>query len=187
MAEQAVALGSRLNKPLDVQIESNRVRLCEEGFGEFWSAAVHVVRNAVDHGIESTEERQTLGKSVPASVTLRTSVTPESLTIEFSDSGRGIDWPAVARQARSLGLAAETHEDLIEALFADGVTTRAVVSELSGRGMGLGAVRHACQKLGGTVEVASVAGVGTTFRFVWPATVVASTSTPALTRWERAS
>lgn len=187
MAEQAMALGSRLNKPLDVQIESNRVRLPEEAFGEFWAAAVHVIRNAVDHGIETTEERRTLGKSVPAAVTLRTSTTPDGLTIEFSDTGRGIDWPAVARQARSLGLAAETHEELLEALFADGVTTRDLVSEFSGRGMGLGAVRHACQKLGGTVEVASVPGVGTTFRFIWPATVVASTSTPAPKRWERAS
>jgi two-component system chemotaxis sensor kinase CheA len=187
IAEQAVALGGRLNKAVEVRIESNLVRLGAERWSEFWAASAHVVRNAVDHGIEPVGERAAKGKPVPAVLTFRTLLTADHLTIEFSDTGRGIDWAAVARQACSLGLPTDTREALTEALFTDGVSTRTGINEISGRGVGLGAAREACRKLGGRVEVASTPGEGATFRFIWPATVVAATSTPAPARWERAS
>jgi two-component system chemotaxis sensor kinase CheA len=72
-------------------------------------------------------------------------------------------------------------------LFTDGLTTRAGVTEFSGRGVGLGAVREACRALGGTVEIDSERGVGTTFRFVWPARVVTRHLGPAAGSTARAS
>jgi two-component system chemotaxis sensor kinase CheA len=78
----------------------------------------------------------------------------------------------VAARARSLGHPASSPSELTEALFLDGLSTRAEASEHSGRGVGLGAVRQACERLGGRVEVQSEPGAGTTFRFVWPSSVL---------------
>jgi two-component system, chemotaxis family, sensor kinase CheA len=169
IADQATALAERLGKgPMQVEIEANDVRVERERWSDFWLACVHVVRNAIDHGLETPEERRALGKPVPARLRLVTSVAGGSFRIEFADDGRGIDWNAARIAARSLGLPSETQAELGEALFADGLSTRRQATELSGRGVGLAAVREACTKLGGRAEVHSVAGQGTTFRFTWP-------------------
>jgi two-component system chemotaxis sensor kinase CheA len=172
LAEQATALGQRVGKDIQVRTESGDVRLKADEWSAFWSAAIHVLRNSVDHGFESADERLTLGKPEAGRLELRTTLDWERFTVEFSDDGRGIDWNAVARQAFRLGLAASTSKDLVAALFAEGFTTRSDVSDLSGRGVGLGAVGQACHELGGEVEIVSTRGLGTTFRFVWPADVV---------------
>jgi two-component system chemotaxis sensor kinase CheA len=141
-------------------------------WSEFFNASIHVLRNSIDHGLELPEDRRAHGKPDAGRIELRTSLDREHFRVEFSDDGRGIDWTGVERQARRLGLPTTTEDDLIEALFADGLSTRQGVSELSGRGVGLGAVRQACRALGGDVEIESTQGLGTTFRFVWPAQVV---------------
>jgi two-component system chemotaxis sensor kinase CheA len=172
-AEQAVALAQRLGKgPIEVEIESNQLRLKAEEFGEFWAASVHVLRNCIDHGLETPDERVALGKPSPAKLVLATRLVDDRFTVEISDNGRGIDWDAVASRARSLGHPASTTAELTEALFIDGLSTRSEASEHSGRGVGLGAVRQACERLGGRVEVESRAGWGTTFRFVWPSALI---------------
>jgi two-component system chemotaxis sensor kinase CheA len=88
--------------------------------------------------------------------------------VEVRDDGRGIDWTALARKARSHGLPAETEADLLDALFADGVSTRDQTSELSGRGIGLAAVRAAARALGAGIRVQSEPGLGTSFVFELP-------------------
>ena len=173
IAEQAQALAVRLGKgPISVHIESNQLRLASERFSAFWSASVHVLRNAIDHGLEPRDERSLSQKPTDGRLSLRTRLAGDTFAIEFSDDGRGIDWDVVKRSAAALGLPHRTRAELVQALFADGLTTRATVTDISGRGMGLGAVRRVCQDLGGTVEVESEAGVGTTIRFVWPAQVL---------------
>jgi two-component system chemotaxis sensor kinase CheA len=180
-AEQAQALAQRLGKgPVEVVIESNQLRLKAEDFGEFWAASVHVLRNAIDHGLETPEERAALGKPVPAKLSFATRLVDDRFMIEFSDDGRGITWSAVAARARALGHAASTPTELKDALFIDGLSTRSEATENSGRGVGLSAVRQACERLGGRVEVESRAGAGTTFRFVWPARLI--TEEPAESR-----
>ena len=133
--------------------------------GAVWSAFVHVVRNAVDHGIETAEERLSRGKPAGGVLVLATSVAGGELHIQLSDDGRGVQWDAVARRAQREGLPSSTHADLEAALFFPGLSTAAVISELSGRGVGLGAVREACEALGGKVSVSSVSGEGTNFDF----------------------
>jgi two-component system chemotaxis sensor kinase CheA len=131
-----------------------------------------VVRNAIDHGIETADERAAMGKTEAAQLALRTRLNSQRFTVEFADNGRGIDWRKVAQRAQTLGLPADTPSDLTAALFTEGLSTLEVVSEVSGRGVGLAIARSACQNLGGEVEVDSELGKGTTIRFVWPAHVV---------------
>src|SRR6185295_4651551 len=96
--------------------------------------------------------------------------------VSVSDDGRGIDWRKLAEKAAAAGLPTATRADLEQALFADSISTRDSVSETSGRGVGLGAVRAAVIGLGGSIEVESAAGQGTTFRFGLPWPRVSSTA-----------
>lgn len=170
VAEQARGLAERLGKgPVQIDVEANRVRFVPEKWTEFWSAAVHVVRNAIDHGLETPDERSRAGKPASGKLGLRTRLDAGELVVEFSDDGRGIDWTRVEAKARAHNLPAGSHAELVDALFADGLSTRDQAGEFSGRGVGLSVVREACQKLGGRVVVESRPGQGSVFRFVWPA------------------
>jgi predicted ATPase/HPt (histidine-containing phosphotransfer) domain-containing protein/two-component sensor histidine kinase len=169
IGEQVRRLARSLGKG-DVLVveEGNGLRLDAEGWAPFWNALVHVVRNAVDHGLEAPEERAEAGKVEPPKVVLKTFVEAGQLVVEVSDNGRGVAWSKLSEKARAHGLPAETHEDLVAALFADGLSTRDEVTSVSGRGVGAGAVRSECELRGGHVEVRSEAGVGTSFRFCFP-------------------
>jgi two-component system chemotaxis sensor kinase CheA len=181
IAAQIESLVERLGKgAVDVHIEANRIRLPLQRFASFWSTFSHVVRNAVDHGIESPEERRRSGKPATAVLRLRAFFTDQVLSIEIADSGPGINWSEVRRAAIEGGLPHASREDLIEALFADGLTTRAEATETSGRGVGLGALREACCRSGGDVEVWTEEGVGTSFRFVWPRSIISPDIQPSL-------
>jgi two-component system chemotaxis sensor kinase CheA len=169
IAANIEALAERLGKgPVEVHIESNGIRLPHDGFAPFWQSLTHVVRNAVDHGLESVEDRRLHDKPDAAPMFLRAALTKTTIAIDVEDSGRGIDWNEVKRAARGRGLPIETRHDLVEALFADGVSTRTVTTETSGRGVGLGATRAACRDAGGDVEIWTEPGKGTRFRFIWP-------------------
>ena len=161
LAEHARALACRLGRcPVDATVEGSPLRLPHQPWSRLWPVLVHVVRNAVDHGLETAEERAAAGK--PAAALLRLSVAERAggLVIAIADDGRGVDWDGVGRHAAALGLAAATHEDLVAALFADGVTTRESATATSGRGVGLAAVWHVVSALGGTIAVESDLGSG---------------------------
>lgn len=169
MAEQAQSVALRLQRPpLRVVMEGGDVRLPPRGLAELWSALVHAVRNAVDHGIEPPERRLAIGKPAHGTLTIRAARRAEHLIIEISDDGQGVVWSAVAARARVHGLRSETPADLVEALFHDGFSTRLVASEISGRGIGLAALRRTVERLGGRIDVESEPGVGTTLRLVIP-------------------
>ena len=88
--------------------------------------------------------------------------------LTISDNGRGIAWEKVVRKAALAGLLSSTRADLEEALYSPSISTRDEVSETSGRGIGLGAVRSVVTRLGGLIEIESTFGQGTTFRLVLP-------------------
>jgi len=148
---------------VDVKIHSDDVRLEPGGWSSFWAAMVHVVRNAVDHGIEDPETRVAAGKSEAGTLELYARRNDGQLVIGVRDDGRGIDWQRVRSLARQLGLPHASDSDLVDALFADRLTTRDHVSELSGRGVGLSALRQVVHELGGTIAVTSRPGGGTLF------------------------
>jgi HPt (histidine-containing phosphotransfer) domain-containing protein len=162
-AEQAAALARRLGKADVVPVyEPNGARFDPVRWGPVWSAMVHAVRNAVDHGGEPADERLARGK--PCTLTLRFSCWEDGsgLRVEMSDDGAGVDWERVREKAMARGLPHATQAELEAALFMDGLSTRDEASEVSGRGVGLGALREACVALGGDVHVRSVRGQGTT-------------------------
>jgi two-component system chemotaxis sensor kinase CheA len=169
LAEHARAVAKRLGKgSIQVDVESSDLRLPPGACAELWRVLVHVVRNAVDHGLEPSSERETLGKPARGRISLSTTLKDGMFAVAISDDGRGINWEGIRQRARELGLAAETPADLERALFFDGLTTRTEANELSGRGIGTAAVGSALQAHAGRVEVESAAGKGTTFRCLIP-------------------
>ncbi len=173
-AEQARQLAVRLGKTeIEVEIQDQDVRVESDHYLPVWSALTHSVRNAIDHGIEAPELRVAAGKPARGKLTFRTSLQDDELQIEVEDDGGGIDWNRVAERAAELGLPAKTRHELEEAVFANGMSTAAEITEISGRGVGMNALRAACAALGGRVELCSERGAGTTVRCRLPATSIA--------------
>jgi two-component system chemotaxis sensor kinase CheA len=181
LADQARDLANRLGKgPLDVELSVDReLRLPNEAWAPFWSNFIHLIRNAIDHGIESATERLERGKPERSKLRLSATLDSEQLCIEVQDDGRGIDWERIREKAQERGLPHQSRADLIEALFSDGVSTAEFVSDTSGRGVGMAAVRDAAQALGGQIEIESSEGVGTTIRFEFPVAAARSVRHPA--------
>jgi signal transduction histidine kinase len=179
LAEQARQLARRLAKgEIQTYVEHNRLRLPHEPWASFWSAFSHVVRNAVDHGLESPEIRAAVGKPAAGTLWFRSSLQDGNLVFEVEDDGRGIDWQAVAARAAERGLPHDTEDELAQALFHSGLSTRPDVSEVSGRGVGLAAVRGATEARGGRISIRSTPGRGTLFRFTFSQAVTAEPTTP---------
>ena len=171
VADQARTLAKRLGKgDLHVNVRPNSLGLEADHWSDFWSSLVHVVRNAVDHGVETIEERRLARKPAHGRITLATECERDSFVITVSDDGRGIDWRRIAESAEKLGLPTDTDQDLTDALFASGLSTASRVTAISGRGIGMSALRDSCDALNGRIEVQSRTGVGATFRFVFPKT-----------------
>lgn len=167
LKEQTLALSRRLDKEVEVVVQPGQVRL-EPLVLPFFGTLVHVIRNAIDHGIEAGDERQQAGKNRVGTIRLAVRRAPDELVIEVGDDGGGIDWEAVRGKAERMGLPHRTHADLVDALFADQLSTRDEVSELSGRGVGLSAVRGMVHDLDGSLTVDSTPGMGTSFTFRLP-------------------
>jgi signal transduction histidine kinase len=168
LSKQARALAARLAKrELVVKIEDAGTWL-PPSWRAFWASTVHLLRNAIDHGIESPEERRAAGKAEHGTLCLRALRERGHLIIEVEDDGRGIDWQAVEQRARSLGLPVGGPRELEAALFADGLSTRSEVSEWSGRGVGMSAVLANCHALGGSITIRSERQRGTCVRISIP-------------------
>ena len=137
------------------------------------NSLVHLVRNAVDHGLEDDENRQALGKG-PGQITLSFTHSDESLMISVSDDGRGIDADAVAASAVRKGvISAEEanklgQEEKIHLIFLPGFSTKEAVSETSGRGVGMDAVKSEVEAEGGSISIRTQIGQGTSFTINLP-------------------
>lgn len=136
-------------------------------------ALIHLVRNAVDHGIEDPHSRLSAGKPEQGTVVVHAMQLGSRVVITVSDDGRGIDLDAVREEARRRGWRADglSEADAHALLFRPGFSTASSVTDLSGRGVGLDAVREALGRLRGRVEVSSTPGGGTRFRISVPITL----------------
>jgi two-component system chemotaxis sensor kinase CheA len=170
LARDAQRISNRLGKnDLKVVIRDGRMMLPRPPWCGLIAALSHAVRNAVDHGIESPQERLSAGKPEQGTLVLSAELrTDGHVCLKVSDDGRGINWERLKLRAASDGLPTETHAHLVEALFSDGVTTRDEGSDLSGCGVGLGALRAECLRLGRVIDVTSTAGVGTELTVIVP-------------------
>jgi two-component system chemotaxis sensor kinase CheA len=139
---------------------------------------IHLVRNAVDHGLEPPAERVRAGKPAEGVVTLAAAQRGSAVVVTVADDGRGIDRARVLAKARSLGWFGPEEEpsdaELHAVLFRPGFSTAAAVTSISGRGVGMDVVRADIQRLGGTVQVAAAPGGGTRFEITLPLTLVSA-------------
>jgi signal transduction histidine kinase/HAMP domain-containing protein len=148
-----------------VDIKHEDLRLPPGPWAPFWSVLSHVLSNAVDHGLETDDERKAAGKPLPAQIGLSARKVDGEILVEVRDDGRGIDWDRVRSLAEQRELPSRSQQDLEQALFADGFSLKYEVSEISGRGVGLAAVRTVVSAMGGRIEVDSKLRQGTTWRF----------------------
>ena len=136
---------------------------------------LHIVRNAVSHGIETPDEREAAGKPRAATLRLSAAASGETVTIEIADNGRGIDAERVAIRAREAGLAVPSgpldNAALLELISAPGFSTRDGSDRVSGRGFGMNVVRESLQELGGTIRLETEPGQGTRFIIELPLTL----------------
>lgn len=158
-----------------IEIVHDDVRLPPGPWAPFWSVFSHVLNNCADHGIETDAERREAGKALPANVWLSAKLENDDVIVEIRDDGRGIDWDRVRALAAERGLPHHSQRDLEQALFADGFSLKHRVSEVSGRGVGLSAVRTVVSAMGGRIELESTRHEGTTFRFRFPIATLADT------------
>ncbi len=177
LERQARELGMALEKPVELVMEGGTVEFDSRVVNELADCLLHLVQNALTHGLETEAERIALGKPVCGTVRIRAEQQGSRVLIEVEDDGRGIDIPAVRRTAVERGaLSATAAEALEEAevmglIFRPGFSTASTVSTQAGRGVGLDAVRSKLHGLRGEVRVASEAGRGTRFRITLPLTV----------------
>ncbi len=135
---------------------------------------LHLVRNAIDHGVEDRAERASRGKPDVATIAIRAALHGERLTVTLSDDGAGLEIDAIRQKLAERGLPVpEADADVARMLFHAGFTTRDVATTISGRGVGLDAVEAAMSRVRGTVAVNWVAGEGTTFTLQCPLTLAA--------------
>ncbi|HEX7499890.1 MAG TPA: ATP-binding protein, partial [Polyangia bacterium] len=166
LADKAVYLARRLGKPaVTVHTETSGIRLDANRWAPFWSALVHAVNNAVDHGIEDPEAREAQGKPPAGTLWLAVRREGSDMVLSLRDDGRGIDWKRLAEKGAERGMPTQSLAQLIDVMCTDGVSTSNGVTGTSGRGVGLAALREATITLGGRMGVDSEAGKGTTFVF----------------------
>ncbi len=173
IGDQVVAVARRLGKgDVDIEVTPTPLRLPPQRWAAFWSVFGHVVRNAVDHGLEPPEQRVALGKPPRGVIRMAFEERPDEVVFRFGDDGAGVDWDRLAEKATERGLPAATRADLERAIFADSVSTRDEATLTSGRGVGMGAVLACVKAEGGTIQVESVRGKGTTWVFRLPKTLL---------------
>jgi two-component system chemotaxis sensor kinase CheA len=178
--ELAVSLG----KPASLTTDGDDTEADKVIVEMLFEPLLHVVRNAMDHGIEAASERLGAGKPVVAAIRLSAQRSGEHVIIDVSDDGRGIDVARVraaaanSRIVSSDVLATMSDQDAIDLVFASGLSTAPAVTGLSGRGVGMDAVRNAVERIGGRVNAESEPGRGTKIRFVLPFSIL---MTPVMT------
>jgi two-component system chemotaxis sensor kinase CheA len=161
LAQRAQALAVRLGKQRpEVEVITDGIRLDPQRWAPLWSALIHLVRNAVDHGLEFGEQRREAGKSPAGRLRFAARRVQAGFRLELEDDGRGIDWAKVRRVCEGRGLPSTTRADLLAAILSVDFSTREQVTETSGRGVGLAALHTIVRELGGAISVESEPGAG---------------------------
>jgi two-component system, chemotaxis family, sensor kinase CheA len=170
-------LANEKGKDVQILIKGEETELDKSIIDEMKEPMMHILRNAVDHGIEPPDERVAKGKPPTGIITLTASQRGSQVVIEISDDGRGIDTEKIKREAVKRGLLAEgkakdlVDEQVYSFLFVPGFSTSQTVTEVSGRGVGLDVVRESILKLKGIVQVDSKLGQGSRFIIKLPLTL----------------
>lgn len=173
-------LSSTLHKKIDLKIEGQDTELDRTILEKVSDPLKHIIRNAVDHGIEMPEERIKAGKPEKGTVTLSAKQESDSVIITIKDDGKGMDPDVLRRKAVEKGLYTQaqveklTNEEVYSIIFMPGFSTASKVTEVSGRGVGMDIVRSLLSEIGGVVLIDSKLGEGTTFTVKIPLTLAIS-------------
>lgn len=168
-------LGHKSGKPIEVVIEGEETEIDRNLVDILADPLVHMVRNAVDHGIESADERVRAGKPRVGVIHLQASHAGDSVVVVLRDDGRGLSREKILAKAVSLGLTTADAElsdaDVYNMIFLPGFSTAEQVTAVSGRGVGMDVVRRNVEQIRGRIEIASTPGAGTTFTLRLPLTL----------------
>lgn len=170
-------LSNELGKQVMIDLEGGDVELDREMIEMIRDPLTHIIRNAIDHGMETPSERLRIGKREIGLLSISARQSGNTISIVVSDDGRGLDEERIAAKAVSTGLvtAAEraqmSREKIFQLIFEPGFSTAETVSNVSGRGVGLDVVRDNLEKVGGSIKVTSTQGVGTLFTLQIPLTL----------------
>ncbi len=163
-------LAKREGKEVELVIEGGETRADKRILEEMKDPLMHMIRNAIDHGIETPDEREKMGKFAAATLRIQGYHTANNIIIEVADDGRGLNLDRIKKTAVKRNictleeLAVMTESQVQSLIFAPGFSTRTFVTEISGRGVGLDVVRTNVEALKGSIQVESVLGKGCTFR-----------------------
>jgi two-component system chemotaxis sensor kinase CheA len=165
-----------VGKPVEFTIEGKEVELDRSMLDEVGDPIVHLLRNAIDHGLETPDERRSQGKPEAGRLTLSASRDRSAVAIRVTDDGRGIDREKVLKRAHEHGLLDPsktelTDEELFRIISQAGFSTAEKVTDLSGRGVGIDAVHNRVRSLGGSVDMRTAPGKGTTVTLRLPLTL----------------
>jgi two-component system chemotaxis sensor kinase CheA len=142
---------------------------------ELYEPMVHMIRNSVDHGLETPAERQAAGKSPEGEICLRAFHRGGNIIVEISDDGRGLDQNRIIEKARANGLIGDesklNEDEINDLIFQPGFSTAKKVSDISGRGVGMDVVKKSIEKLRGRVDIHTKSGTGSTFVISLPLTL----------------
>ena len=170
-------LAHKAGKEIDLVLEGQETELDRSILEDIVDPLTHLLRNAVDHGVETPEERKAAGKPAKAKVVLAARQEENRIIIEVRDDGHGISIEKVKAAAINKGVVSQgmvsqmSDDDVLQLIFASGVSTAEKVTDVSGRGVGMDVVRSNIQSLSGNVEVHTELGKGTTFRVNLPLTL----------------
>lgn len=167
-------LGARLNKDVELFLKGGSAELDKSLIERIVDPLTHLVRNSLDHGIESKEERLKKGKHPTGQLLLSAEHHGGNIVIEVVDDGAGLNREKILAKARSQGMSISdtlSDEDVWMLIFAAGFSTAESVTDVSGRGVGMDVVRRNIMEMGGHVEILSMSGKGTTIRIILPLTL----------------
>lgn len=162
-------VAERVGKQIDdVYLEGEDFRIVRERYAPVLADMVHLFRNIADHGIEAPEARKAAGKPVAGRVRITCARKGKELEIVIADDGAGIDEARLAEKLARKGISYASRPELLDSIFRADVSTAGTVSEISGRGVGLFALRSSVENLGGSISVSSERGRGTVFTLRLP-------------------
>ncbi len=170
-------LAKDLGKKIDLQITGEDTEVDKIVIDEIGDPLVHLIRNAIDHGVETVEQRRDAGKNETGTIKLEAFHSGNHVVIQITDDGNGIHKGKVLEKAIKNGVVTEseanklTDREVYDLIFQPGFSTAEVVSDLSGRGVGLDVVKHTIHSLGGHLIIDSEEGKGSTFRIELPLTL----------------
>jgi signal transduction histidine kinase len=172
MTRMARELAKKTEKLAQIVLEGEDTRAGRNLVEKLNGPLVHMIRNAIDHGLESADERRLEAKPLIGSIRLAARYTDDNLVIEIADDGKGLDADAILAKARARGLVPQdvrpTNQELYALIFESGFSTAAQVTAISGRGVGMDVVRREIEALNGRIEIKSRPGYGSTFRIILP-------------------